>query len=389
MDKQYVYKCPNCGGKVRFLKDINKWECEYCGNKYDHLFNEENTLELENNDRFMYFYKCPSCNYYFVSVAAKLDKCLYCNKKIDTDGKAICVNNFINFESKYDLNKKQIYELYLNKLFSVKDYIKDDYLNINFEFKHIFCDIYSGYTLLKYKDNTEKYLFFDLIIPNIDHDDYAFAFEITNNDSIIKPSYWNSRVEEIQDVALKLDDYKEKDLKDEIINACINHFSKKYKITNKKGIEVEDNLKKDGLAVLPIYMGKVGDCYQYIKGNSDESIDPIIRFPKKSEAYNKLLKEKKMNSLLSTLEWIGIVVVFLAVFASMIVSVLHCPDYAYTIIMIVIILFGILSFVSGMIAHKKKEYAELLSHSELISKEEYYEKLITECKFVKIMKVKK
>lgn len=388
MDKQYVYKCPNCGGKVRFLKESYKWECEYCGNKYDHLFSEDNVTDLEDSDHFMYFYKCPSCNYYFVSVS-KLDKCLYCNKKIDADGKAICVNNFINFDSKYDLNKKQIYELYLKKLFQVKEYIKDDYLNINFEFKHVLCDIYSGYVLLKYKYVIEKYLFFDLVIPNIDHDDYAFAYEITNNDSFVKPSYWDSRVEDVQNAAFILEDYKEMDLKDELINACINNFSRKYKVVNKKEIKVDDNLNKDGIVVLPIYIGKSNDCYQYIKGNGDESLDPIIRFSKGTDVYNKLLKEKKKYSLASKFEWISLIFVILAVFASMVSSLLHFPDYSYTIIMMVIMLFGTLSFMSGMIVRKKEKMAELFSHSELISKEDYYKKLINECNFVKIMKVNK
>ena len=389
MDKQYFYNCPNCGGKAEFRKDIKKWECKYCGKIYDRLYiNDNENSHLDDKNHLMYIYKCSSCNKYFLSVASKLDKCLYCGKKMQSNGKEICNNNYIVFDNKRNLSIKQMYEIYLNKLFLVKDYIKDDYLNINFEFKHIFCDIYNGYLLLKHNNIIEKYLFFDLIIPNINYDDYAFAYEITKNVSLTESGYWNYEEEGIPYEALKLEDYEEQNQKDELINVCINKFSKKYKIIDKKEIEIEDNLKNDGYAVLPIYIGKVNDNYQYVKGNQAEEIEPIIRFSKGTEVYNKLLKEKKLYKLFRCFEMISIILTASFFPLGFTASLFKNPDFVYMISVLLIIVFLPLSFICGKIYRKKEKFVELLNYSEHLSKEEYYEKVINEVEFVKIMKVK-
>jgi len=407
MDEVFVYSCPSCGGKVEYIN--NKWHCKYCNNTYEALFAQKsNDLpDIKNQKYEMYHYKCNKCNSTFVSLDFKNAKCNFCNEVADGAGEKFIASNIIGIDITLDMAKEQ----YKNQINKFSKELSDNFFTLNFTGKYLYCDLYNGCIKFTYKKIVEKYIFANLLIPNIKDDDYKFMYEIGNIgiSHSSELSKFENKTDEIIHNGNYIIDIENINYENDIVNECIKVFAKKYNITDIQNIKIENNLEINEGTFVPVYINKVIDnnkeYNQYIIGNSSISKiskspvfkntkkdNAILNFPKKENAFKKYKIFRITSFILEKLIYISIpIITFMFILIIENGHRINSIDYSGDLSKIILV-FGILiaifsaSIVFSFFFRKKRDY---YNNSIKLTKEEYFNQIITNSNYVKVLKVEK
>ena len=77
-----IFKCPNCGGDLRFAPDKQLFQCEYCLSEFSQEQMEQSSVEAG------VMYSCPNCGAEIVTdetTAATF--CYYCHNPVVLSGR--------------------------------------------------------------------------------------------------------------------------------------------------------------------------------------------------------------------------------------------------------------------------------------------------------------
>ena len=408
MEETFVYKCPSCGGKVSYLKDDHKWHCEYCKNTYESLFAQEeiNLPEFKDLQVTLYSYDCQNCNKKFVSKKKSNAACTYCSHVEEKDGEPFVASGIVDlFYSKKDAER-----IFLE---GTREFNNIEF-NKDLKLQYINCDLYNGCVVVSYNNIVEKYIFVNLLIPNIEYEDYRFMYEVGNigfADSFVLSDKKEEILEEKIILSGKdINSFVNKNFEQDIIDECVKSFAKKYSLSNKASIKADNYFKiKDGFYI-PVYISKSiinnDDCYQYVFGsNKMTKNNDSFRFSNKNGYIIELPKEK--GSRLKTkyyLSWSGTLYVLtfisVAVFMISLIALLsnnqnivfsflrpiYETDGMPGILTAFSISLGIIFFILNQKCQKKVNYYE---STIKLSKEEYFNQIINNSNYVKVIRVKK
>lgn len=125
------YRCPNCGGDVRFNPESQKYKCEYCFSLFtqdelDRLLAKEgdDQAELQAGDAVLY--TCPSCGAQIVTdETTTATFCYYCHNPVVLAGKMkgeYCPDRIIPFA----VDKEQALKIF-DQWMAKKKYIPADF----------------------------------------------------------------------------------------------------------------------------------------------------------------------------------------------------------------------------------------------------------------------
>ena len=385
MDEVFVYSCPSCGGKVEYVN--NKWHCTYCNNTYDALFVEESKKlpDLKIQKYTMYHYKCSKCNNTFVSLDEKNAKCNFCNEVADGIGEKFIASNIIDTDIVLDEAK----EIYLKEIKRFSKKIDNNYFKLNLIDEYIYCNLYNGCIKIMYDNFVEKYFLINLLIPNIKDDNYKFMYEIGNNglssNEILKISDITNEIISNSNCISKIHNIN---YEDDIVSECIEVFSKKYKISNKNNIKVEKDIEVSEGVFFPVYKNKVivnnKEYNQYVVGNSHISKkgSTILDFPNEKDSMKKY---RKYDFLFSTILYNIMMCVFIIMMFSPILFTQNISKILYIIPIMLFIIF-IVSVILRYYTKKKRDY---YYNTIKVSKKEFFNQIITNSNYVKIIEVKK
>ena len=310
-----------------------------------------------------------------------------------------------------EINVKQetAQEAYNSELKSLYDFPnkKDFYKNLELEF--INCDLYNGVIKLSYNKITEKYIFFNLLIPNIDYDDYRFLYEVGNigiaytieaSDNDVAPRRLDSCSKYIKKIC-------DKDYLNDLVNECIDIFSQKYKITNKDQIKVDNNLDVSEGFYIPVYKCDVNvnnEVYhQYVFGNSSSNnvfrgslfFNPsdyqntIIELPTNNTDIGTCNRTRIISTITQKLFWVTLI---LAIIAGMFLFSLSTGSYYSNVYRGIQFgsLFVIVLFIANVIilvwSTRKYYYYQKTIR---LTKKEYFNQIINNSNYVRRLKVKK
>ena len=293
MGDTFIYKCPKCGGKVDYDEANHKWICEYCNNSYEALFEqEEKTLpQITKKKISLYKYKCDNCNKSFISVINKDATCKYCNTINYKEGEEFTISGIVNMTAPLHMIT-DIYKRNIRKYFNLP---KEYYDCSDLKLQYINCDLYNGYIKVSYNGKSTKYIFVNLLVPNIEYDDYRFMYEIGN----IGITFSDNMRDNQESIVRKLiydNEYinstSDKDYEEDIVTECVNIFAKKNRIKDKSQITVSKRLNvKDG-AFLPLYMKKITindkNYYQYVLFELNKYNQCILELKEKKNAIKKM-----------------------------------------------------------------------------------------------------
>ncbi len=88
------YKCPNCGGPLKFNPQKQKYACEYCLSEFaqEALMNEEEKTQEEKKESAVQpetlLYTCPSCGAELVTDSTTAASfCYYCHNPVILSGR--------------------------------------------------------------------------------------------------------------------------------------------------------------------------------------------------------------------------------------------------------------------------------------------------------------
>ncbi len=90
-----TYKCPACGGALRYSPAERKFSCEYCGNSYDNVAEKLSAKEIktgaaadDGSKGKRQLYTCPSCGAELVTDATTAaTECYYCHNPVVLAGR--------------------------------------------------------------------------------------------------------------------------------------------------------------------------------------------------------------------------------------------------------------------------------------------------------------
>lgn len=385
----YVYNCPSCGGKVNFNREKNVWECSYCHKSFETVFAKEEQLpKEEEEEKNIYFHHCTKCNKEYTSFIEKEAGCIYCstkNNSYDSISASIILRptmDYNNINTFY--NEKELYNC-------PKDY-KDEYLKRNWLLEYVNCDILNGILELKYNNKEKKYIFVNLIVPNLDYEDYRFMYELGNSGFKQKTKDSDYGVILLETASKYQNNIKKKTTShiEAIINTCIDTFQKEKHISDKESIKVINNMKIKTGYYIPIFT-KISNIhntnyYQHILANRDFAKTTYIQYP---QVGGSLFKSKLLDAL-TKLCIILIIACFL--FLIFCYCIQQFQDYSVedltdlleiaTAIMPVVIFTLPISGILAMVSHKKIDY---YYNCTIISKENYYKQIVNNSNYVKII----
>ena len=394
-DEVFVYKCPNFGGKVEYID--NKWHCSYCNNAYDALFSskEISLPSIEQTRYTLYSYYCDSCNNRFISKESTGAKCDICHKNVET-GKKFVASSIITL----DVTLEEAIKKYNEHITKYKDRINKDFYNPNLVLKYFNCDLYNGFIELSYNGIVEKYIFVNLLIPNICYDDYLFMYELGNigYTNGIELFDENKNIEEeIIKNGKYIYDIEDKNPESKIIDYCLKDFGKKYNIS-KDQINVRNNLKIHDGVLIPIYFGRVESngkvYYQYVFGNSDKTKKisglstfnntydiTLFELPEDNDSFEKYKKNNEMYKKLR-IPIIVFVTASIYLFERFIFESNSTMGILFFITLISTIIISIIYSIS-------KNNCIYYLKTVKIDEDHYYNQIITNSNYVKVIKVKK
>jgi hypothetical protein len=374
-DETFVYTCPSCGGKVKFLEDVLKWKCEYCENMYDALFVPKNSVDLSDmsDKKYTYYcFTCDNCHSKFLSSEKENATCNKCNTECSGEGKPTTISKVMDL----DITISEANKLYYKEVSYYKKKIDSEYLNQDLNLEYINCDLYNGCIIVTDGNNTKKYIFMNLLIPNIEYDDYRFMYEVGNIGIKNSKAYSKDKNENVENrIKLKLRYFTNVDdinYVDDIINACKSDFIRIYK-SNEEIIKIDNNLSVSDGVYLPIYKKTVKTENQYVFGNGSALTPYIIEFPEVSNARSLVKFYKSISNFFALIMFIC--------FPGFWVSFQLNPN--------LLVLFALLLLVSFLLKlffdRKYNYYIKTIK----ISKDDYFEQIINNCNYVKGIKVKK
>ena len=392
MEEVFVYKCPNCGGKVDYDNNRHLWICAYCNNSYEALFHQvEKVLpSVEEAEVTAYGYICSKCGKKYVSLEKENAKCVHCNE-INGQGKEFLITNMIINDKPESLAKRE----FINSLEPFGKFLPQEFLKENLKCEYVNCDLYNGCVKVSSNTKSVKYIFVNLLIPNIEYDDYRFMYEVGNMGLKNTRAFHNEKDTILKKVIGNGDSfYSFEDMKfeDDIVNQCVESFMYKYKITNRNELKVETSLRiKDG-TYITIYIDEVtynnkkyrhydiGTTYAedknagFFKPNKGTI---IFSFPEEPDSRRKTKTSQKLSSLFMTLAILS--------FLSPLFSYLFKVGGG-DIIVIISISLGILFSILFLSYNKKYNY---YLRTIKLTKEEYFNQIINNSNYVKIIEVKK
>jgi DNA-directed RNA polymerase subunit RPC12/RpoP len=371
----FVYSCPGCGAKVEFNENTRLWECSYCDNVYEAIFeNDDNTLpKIVDKNYIIYKYNCDKCNNSFLSILEKDGLCNSCNTIIKKNGEPIHVHNVI--ES--NVTRGTAAYSYNHTLSDISDDLYNDYNDNSFKLTYYEFDSYQGVIKFTYGNVTKKYIFADLFIPNIDYEDYRFLYEVSkikvkascnlnNKDVDLMPltkNPYNSNT--INNINQKILD------EDTIVEMCKNHFIVKNHIKDQENIIVEKSISHNEGNYIPVYVmehEKDGVIYrEYQFGNYS-----FYKYDSAITEFDDTTIDKEIFSC--KLTKMASFIVFPIIFAALAPLYLG-KEYNIIIILIVMAIFYF-SIVVRFYFGKKDKKIKKLESSRLITREEYINNLI-------------
>ena len=380
----FIYKCPSCGGKVEYNLENHKWKCEYCGNSYETLFNEEQ-IELPNikaQKYELYLYKCHICQNKFLSLSEKEGICTNCQNVSNEQGKKISISNIM------PVNRVQgfIYNEYIKEIKKYRKKIPPEYFENNFEFQYINCDLYNGCVKVSYNNKSFKYIFLNLLVPNVEYEDYRFMFEVGNIGFASTKSLDvdNKNVEEraIRNANF-FNSFIDKDYKQDFISACIYDFMKNNNLITKEGITVEEDLEINDGFYIPMYRKKIqignNIFRQYKFGNiGANNNNAILEFEGEKDSTKKV----KIFDLINRVSLAAIVFMTLFFFGFFSYNI----EKTELVIVILIISYIILFFTY----FKSKALRKYYFYSIKLTREEYFDQIINNSNYIiKVVKGKR
>ena len=385
-DEVFVYECPNCGGKANYDKLNHKWICEYCGNSYEALFHQqENKLpKVIEKEIKVYKHFCTNCNKFFISTNKNESVCTFCNSTSSDEGKEFIITNMIPISIPMDAATADL----IYEIGKYRNYLPKEFNKITLKSQYLNCDLYNGCVKVSYNNKKIKFVFVNLLIPNIEYEDYRFMYEI-GNIGLKDTKVLNNSSDKILSIAINNGDNfnstEDKNYKEEIINECINEFKRIYKITSNETVNVENNLKiKDG-TFIPIYISEVNynnKIYrQYRYGTISILKDKgnILEFV---EEENSREIAKKSNLVASISKFIAIA----SFMSSIVVVSFLSPHLNSDILLIIGVILIIVTIIFGATYFNfKKKYNYYLRTIKL-TKEEYFNQIINNSNYVKIIK---
>lgn len=404
----FVYKCPNCGGNVEYID--NKWHCKYCNNTYNALFKpkENNPLpNLDEEEYILFKYECKKCNNNYVSKIDNNAPCDKCGEK-NIDGKKFVVNGIISCDILFDGARNE----YALKIDKFKKLIDNNFNEINLIGNYIYCDLYNGCIKISYNNFSEKIIFVNLLIPNLETDDYKFMYELGNigisNSKVLSLSKMNCEEEVIKNGSF-IKNVESKDFKNEVINACVDNFCNKYGIQEKNKIKIEQNLHIKNGFLIPVYTNVVEinnqKYYQHIIGNkyiskkekkyftNNKKIDrTFFSFPTIEDAIAKYRKSAFLNKIIKILLTVCIIPVLLLLFLvfNAFISISNIiPNNIINIISIIAIVSVLIYIILFILFFKTSKKKAFYYNSIKLSKDDYYKQIINNSNYVKIIKVKR
>lgn len=373
-DETFVYKCPNCGGKVDYNEDNHKWICKYCGNTYDALFVPKESITLSNmNDvKYTYYcYLCNNCHSKFLSKNKENAICNKCNNQCIGEGKETTISKVLDL----DVTISQANELYYSAVKKFKNKIDNEFLNQDLQLEYINCDLYNGCIKITYGNYSKKYIFMNLLIPNIEYDDYRFMYEVGNMGIRNSREYAKGQKENIeariQEKIRYFTNVEDIDYVDSIIKACLTDFGNSYGVIDLENAKIDNNLSVSDGVYIPIYKKTVNKENQYVFGNHSSMQPYIVQFP---EEKNSRTKTKMYN----TLSQICIALIIISVIG------LFCSFHMNSVLKYFFIVIIILSIVLSVILNKKYNY---YVKTIKLTKNEYFEQIINNSNYVKGIKV--
>ncbi len=389
MEETFLYKCPSCGGKVNYDNINHKWICEYCGNSYETLFAiKENNVLPKMFDKKVLFYKhrCSNCNEDFVTTSKSNAICPKCNQECNDKSKEFAVTNMIGVTSSLAKAKME----YNESIHKVINFLPSEYQNDELKAQYINCDLYNGVIKLTYKNISKKYVFINVLIPNLDYEDYRFMYEIGNvgiSNSKAFSSLNNNLVNCVNEFYKDFNTIEDKDYSEEIIKACIKTFKEEYDIGNVDEIIVDNNLKVEDGTFIPVYVKKIkindGEYRQYIWGNHYLCSGNLLEFPNEPDSRSKTKKYEALKNIFKSLAIITAIILAFNIFFPIGYMQNTLPNVYFIVAMpVLIIVFTILWY----IMNKKYYY---YYNTIKLTKEEYFNQIINNSNFVKVISVKK
>ena len=400
MEEVFVYKCPNCGGKVEF-KD-SKWHCSYCNNVYDSLFANNDTKPLtdyKNEPIKLFSFTCSKCSEKYISKNDN-ESCPKCHEASFKSGIPFNVLNILDVNVPINVAQKEFQK-------KLGGYKKEDIrvYNNKFVLQYISCDSYNGIVELSYGDYALKYVLAGLLIPNIEYEDYSFMYELAcygcynsqniDKDLLVDKIISNSNKEIITEV---------KDYRQNIINECIKTFANKYEISDIDSIKVDESIEIDRGLFIPFYTSSCefnNETYhQYVFGNENAYLlkkdfkgyqikEEIIIELQKDE--NACIKKEKYKKVLKTFDIIIKMLpklFFLLIAFSMIAAVLDIVEIFHYLFLFVY-LFMFLLILGGAVKFEMHIRYQLYEEKIKISKEELFNLIVNNSKSIKVIKVRK
>ncbi len=389
----YTYNCPNCGGKVEYDNTNYIWKCTYCGNTYKTLFARRKEIELPSYEIGLnnaYKYYCDSCNKVFVSKNDNVKECFKCHKKLSKSSLS-----YITFLEDDISNKSINYDLD-DELKSYPKDVKELIKNAESTFKYINTSIVDGFLEIKDKTNTIKYLFMNLLIPNIENEDYRFMYEVGNNGFLTPNFDGNDVLDKEPAIECTTDSFIENNnFIDEktIINACVNHFVNTYKVSNVKELNINNGLSFKKSIFIPVLTKKVNInnqlCNQYMFVSDLMNKKIILEPPyelnneENIKKYRKLAKLCDIGSLLLILLVICMMAIpFLTAFEDTPIALFVEMHLSMILVIGSIIALIVVNLVKKGIEKKAKYYHD----AKRIDRNEYLKQIIGNSNYVKVFR---
>ena len=252
----------------------------------------------------------------------------------------------------------------------IKPFLFDNELNNVSEFEFIFI-----YNNIKY-----KYIFVNLLVPNISYPDYRFMYEVGNigiNDS---REYSNEEQDKLLPKIIEAGEYftniEDLNFENEIVTECMNDFCYKNSIFDPQNVQIEKELRINDGVYFPIYTKTVNGERQYVLGNFNTTTNVVLQFPETPSSRSKTKTYEKLSAFFSTGAGLLAMATVYSLFSGMV-----------NFMLILLFIIGAISFfIFYRIFNKKYEY---FIKTIKISKEDYFKQIITNCNYVKVIKVKK
>ncbi len=395
----FVYKCPNCGGKTSYID--NKWHCEYCGNQYDALFKteKEETLPQYNNEPItLYCYHCASCNHRVISSEENGANCSKCGAFTAEGKKPLVVSGVIDLtltktEAEIELRKEA--KKYDQQLF-----------NYDLKLQYFNCDLYNGFVKISYDNISEKFFFVNLLIPNIEYEDYRFMYEVGNiGITDIMTLNENKDNNTSSSIILHADDINnlnDFNYEQDIVNECIKSFARKNKVNDIQSLTIEKNFKISDGIFIPMYVSEStvdGTVYRhYVYGNrkickykknifnATVQDRTIIELPSVPNAR----KKAKLSYFLSSISpktFVILLFIFFYAISDTIGASVQDPktsNFAKKVCIADFIL-AVILLIINFVYHNKYNYYE---KAIKMNKEDYFDQIINNSNYVKIINVR-